>query len=98
MNRIEVLRGPQGTLYGASSLGGVIKYVANEPSTAGFEGRVQASLEDIAGGGMGHALTGVLNMPASDTFAVRASASTARTTASSTRSASTRFPRCRIPP
>ncbi|HEY7741077.1 MAG TPA: TonB-dependent receptor [Steroidobacteraceae bacterium] len=74
MNRIEVLRGPQGTLYGASSLGGVIKYVANEPSTAGFEGRVQASLEDIAGGGMGHALTGVLNMPASDTFAVRASA------------------------
>ena len=35
--RVEVLRGPQGTLYGASSLGGVLKYVANEPSTAGFE-------------------------------------------------------------
>src|SRR6185436_14855036 len=41
--RIEVLRGPQGTLYGASSLGGVLKYVANEPSTDGFEARFKAS-------------------------------------------------------
>ncbi len=73
MNRIEVLRGPQGTLYGASSLGGVIKYVANQPSTAGFEGRVQGTMEEVEGGGMGYALTGVLNMPASETFAIRAS-------------------------
>jgi outer membrane receptor protein involved in Fe transport len=47
MARIEVLRGPQGTLYGASSLGGVIKYVANEPSTDDFEARFQGSMEDV---------------------------------------------------
>jgi outer membrane receptor protein involved in Fe transport len=73
MNRIEVLRGPQGTLYGASSLGGTIKYVPNAPSTDGFEGRLQGTMEDVEGGGMGYALTGVLNLPASETFAIRAS-------------------------
>jgi outer membrane receptor protein involved in Fe transport len=73
MNRIEVLRGPQGTLYGASSLGGTIKYVPNAPSTDGFEGRLQGTMEDVEGGGMGYALTGVLNIPASETFAIRAS-------------------------
>jgi outer membrane receptor protein involved in Fe transport len=73
MQRIEVLRGPQGTLYGASSLGGVIKYVANEPSTKGFEGRLQATTESVEGGGMGYAATGVVNIPAGETFAVRVS-------------------------
>jgi len=71
--RIEVLRGPQGTLYGASSLGGVLKYVANEPSMAGFESRVQATLEDVKGGDVGYALAGVLNLPMSETAAIRAS-------------------------
>ena len=37
--RIEVLRGPQGTLYGASSLGGVLKFVTNDPNPSRFEGR-----------------------------------------------------------
>lgn len=73
MARIEVLRGPQGTLYGASSLGGVIKYVANAPSTNGFEGRLQASVEDVDGGDLGYAVTGALNVPIGDSFAVRAS-------------------------
>ncbi|HEU0224726.1 MAG TPA: TonB-dependent receptor [Steroidobacteraceae bacterium] len=73
MARIEVLRGPQGTLYGASALGGVIKYVANQPSTAGFEVRAQGSVEDVSGGEMGYALTGVVNVPMSDTVALRAS-------------------------
>jgi iron complex outermembrane receptor protein len=71
--RVEVLRGPQGTLYGASSLGGVIKYVANDPSTDGFEARFKASYEDLQDGDAGYAVTGVLNMPVSDTIAVRAS-------------------------
>jgi len=72
MARVEVLRGPQGTLYGASSLGGVIKYVTNEPSTDKFEGRIQGSLEDTSGAGSGYAATGVLNIPVSGSFALRA--------------------------
>jgi outer membrane receptor protein involved in Fe transport len=50
--RVEVLRGPQGTLYGASSLGGVLKYVTNEPQTDSFEGRVRGSFESVDGGDM----------------------------------------------
>ncbi len=73
MARVEVLRGPQGTLYGASSLGGVIKYVPNKPSTEGFEGRIKLSAEDVKDGDLGTAVTGVVNIPASDTFAIRAS-------------------------
>jgi iron complex outermembrane recepter protein len=71
--RIEVLRGPQGTLYGASALGGVIKYVANAPSTESFEARFQGSMEDTADADTGYALTGVVNIPVSDSFALRAS-------------------------
>jgi outer membrane receptor protein involved in Fe transport len=73
MQRVEVLRGPQGTLYGASALGGVIKYVANAPSTEGFEARFQGSIEDVEGADTGYALTGMVNIPVSDSFALRAS-------------------------
>jgi iron complex outermembrane recepter protein len=71
--RIELLRGPQGTLYGASSLGGVLKYVPNNASTEGFEGRIQGSVEDVKGADMGYALTGMVNVPIGDKFALRAS-------------------------
>ena len=73
MARVEVLRGPQGTLYGASALGGVIKYVANAPSTDGFEGRLQGSVENVERAGLGYGLTGVVNIPMGDSLAVRAS-------------------------
>lgn len=71
--RVEVLRGPQGTLYGASSLGGVLKYVPNAPSTEAFEAKFQGSVEDVEGGDLGYALTGVVNVPVSDSFAFRVS-------------------------
>src|SRR5262249_41665404 len=41
LEHIEVLRGPQGTLYGAASLGGLIKFVTSDPSTNGVSGRVE---------------------------------------------------------
>jgi len=71
--RIEVLRGPQGTLYGASSLGGVLKYVTNEPQTDSFEGRVRGSFESVDGGDMSYSGAGVVNIPVSDSVAIRAS-------------------------
>lgn len=71
--RIEVLRGPQGTLYGASSIGGLLKFVTREPSTSEIDGRVQADINSVAHGEVGYGLRGSLNLPLSDTLAVRAS-------------------------
>jgi iron complex outermembrane receptor protein len=77
--RIEVLRGPQGTLYGASSVGGLIKYVTNDPSTDKLAGRLQAGLSNVsASSEAGYNVSGALNVPLSDTLAVRGSAFTRR--------------------
>ncbi|MDY6947459.1 MAG: TonB-dependent receptor, partial [Pseudomonadota bacterium] len=72
MQRIEVLRGPQGTLYGANSLAGVLKFATNPPSTEKFETRVRAGIESVEDGDMGYSGTGMLNVPLSDSFAIRA--------------------------
>lgn len=71
--RIEVLRGPQGTLYGANSLGGTLKFVTAEPNPEGFEGRVRAGVETLEGGDVGYSGAGVLNMPLGDRAAIRSS-------------------------
>jgi len=72
--RIEVLRGPQGTLYGASSIGGLLKYVTVDPSTDAVSGRVQADLTSVNhGDGAGYGVHGAVNIPVSDTVAIRAS-------------------------
>jgi outer membrane receptor protein involved in Fe transport len=71
--RVEVLRGPQGTLYGASSLGGVFKYITNAPTTTGVEARFLGSTETVQDGGLGYSLKGLVNVPLSDQFALRAS-------------------------
>jgi iron complex outermembrane receptor protein len=73
LSRIEVLRGPQGTLYGASSLGGVLRFVTNAPSTAGFEARGRAGLESVSDGGLGYDADAMINVPLSSTLAFRAS-------------------------
>jgi iron complex outermembrane receptor protein len=71
--RVEVLRGPQGTLYGASSLGGVLKYVTNQPDFDSFEGRVRGSFETVDDGDISYSGAAVANMPVSDKVAIRAS-------------------------
>jgi len=75
--RVEVLRGPQGTLYGASSMGGLIKYVTVDPSTTAVSGRVEAGTSTIHNGAeLGYSFRGSANIPLSDTVAMRASAFT----------------------
>ena len=71
--RVEVLRGPQGTLYGASSLGGVLKYVTYEPQFDSFEGRVRGSYESVSDGESSYSGAAMANMPVSDKVAIRAS-------------------------
>lgn len=73
LNRIEVLRGPQGTLYGASSLSGVLRFVTNAPSTAGFEARARAGIEAVDEGGVGYNANAMVNVPLGSTLAFRAS-------------------------
>jgi outer membrane receptor protein involved in Fe transport len=72
--RIEILRGPQGTLYGASSLGGLIKYVTSDPSPRVLRGRIESDLSAVDGGGLGYGVRGALNVPLSADLAVRTSA------------------------
>ncbi|WP_422059038.1 TonB-dependent receptor [Sphingopyxis sp.] len=73
IERIEVLRGPQGTIYGASSMGGVLKYVTKKPDTEGFEARARASVETTKGGDESYLGSAVVNIPIGDTLAFRAS-------------------------
>jgi iron complex outermembrane recepter protein len=74
LERVEVLRGPQGTLYGASSLGGLIKYVTKDPSTQALSGRFQANTEGVTnGGGPGYGFRGSINAPLADDMAIRVS-------------------------
>jgi len=72
--RVEVLRGPQGSLYGASSMGGLLKFVTIEPSTAGFTGHLQAGFSSVSNGSApGYSFRASGNVPLSDTFAILAS-------------------------
>lgn len=74
LDRVEVLRGPQGTLYGASSMGGVLKYVTNEPSLDTFGGSVQAGGSVTHDGGASYNGNAVVNLPlVTNKIAVRAS-------------------------
>lgn len=72
--RVEVLKGPQGTLYGANSLGGLLQYVTIDPSTDAFSGRVQVGASDVQNGDQaGYNTRAAVNIPITDTLAIRAS-------------------------
>jgi len=71
MERIEVLPGPQGTLFGASSQAGTMRYITNKPNTDGFSGSVDVSMSTTRGGDQSYDVNGHLNIPVSDNFALR---------------------------
>jgi iron complex outermembrane recepter protein len=64
LNRVEVLRGPQGTLYGAASMGGTIRFETNQPDPQAFSGSAESILSDTeSGGGFNHTENAMLNLP-----------------------------------
>jgi outer membrane receptor protein involved in Fe transport len=71
IERIEVLRGPQGTLYGSGSMGGTIKLVTAQPKLNTWEGSFQGTLSDTQGGGANGGGNVMLNIPIGDTLALR---------------------------
>jgi outer membrane receptor protein involved in Fe transport len=66
LNRVEVLRGPQGTLYGAGSMGGTIKLVTNQPKLDQFDGAVETTLSNTQGGSRNPSGSVMLNIPLID--------------------------------
>jgi len=73
LERIEVLRGPQGTLYGSSSMGGLLKYVTTAPSLSGFEGSAQAGVSVTEQGGTSYNVAAAVSAPlVTDKVAMRA--------------------------
>jgi iron complex outermembrane receptor protein len=71
MQRIEVLRGPQGTLYGASALGGLLKYVTNAPDPSGFAANAAVGFSSVSEGGQGYDVHAMVNVPLAENAALR---------------------------
>jgi iron complex outermembrane recepter protein len=71
--RVEVLRGPQGTLFGAGALSGAIRVISNKPDLSKFSGAAEASLSTVKGGDVGGSADVMINIPVvTDQFALRA--------------------------
>ena len=63
IERVEVLRGPQGTLFGASAMGGTIRLITNEPALHKTSGSVDLVGSDVDHGGGGYSVSGMVNVP-----------------------------------
>lgn len=72
IERVEVLRGPQGTSFGSGSLAGAVRVITNKASVDSFNGGVRVDLGSVKDGGTRQRYSGFLNTPVSDDFAVRA--------------------------
>ncbi len=71
LNRVETLRGPQGTLFGSGSVGGTIRYITNQPDLDTVEGSIEANLNVVDENDLGGHLKGAINLPISDSAAIR---------------------------
>jgi iron complex outermembrane receptor protein len=72
LNRVEVLRGPQGTLFGSGSMGGTVRLITNQPNLTAFQATAQSVLSGTEGGGFNHNDNAMMNLPLIyDTLALR---------------------------
>ena len=93
VDRTEVLRGPQGTLYGSGSMGGTFKLITNQPNLGDFQGSAQSTLSGTEGGGFNHSDNIMLNIPViHDKLAVRLVSTEAYTSGWIDRIVETPFP------
>lgn len=72
LNRVETLRGPQGTLFGSGSVGGTIRYITNQPKLGVSEGLFEANANLVGGDDFGGHVKGMFNAPISEKVAMRA--------------------------
>ena len=72
INRVEVLKGPQGTLFGASSQAGTVRLITNKPDPSGFSGNARFSAAQTSDGDPSYSGEGMINIPISDSFTARA--------------------------
>jgi iron complex outermembrane receptor protein len=72
LNRVETLRGPQGTLFGSGSVGGTVRYITNQPKLGRTEGLAEINFNHVHDGEMGGHVKGAINLPIGETAAVRA--------------------------
>ena len=66
LHHVELLRGPQGTLYGAGAMGGLLKYVTNDPDPSGLSGKAGVAVRQSRKGALGHTEHAVINAPLSE--------------------------------
>jgi iron complex outermembrane receptor protein len=71
LNRVETLRGPQGTLFGSGSVGGTLRYITNQPKLGYTEGSAEGDINFTKDGGIGYGLKGAISLPLGDTAAIR---------------------------
>ena len=72
VERVEVLNGPQGTLYGSNSMAGNIRFILRKPDTSKFDANAEGDWSSIKDGGTGFGVNGMINVPlVADQLAIR---------------------------
>jgi outer membrane receptor protein involved in Fe transport len=72
LNRVETLRGPQGTLFGSGNIGGTLRYITNQARIGVTEGAIEGNVNLVDGGSVGGSLKGAVNVPLGEKAAARA--------------------------